>query len=123
MGLQIVCALQFVRICISVYYIFRQKTRRREVFRRTWANTYLGPSTSAILEAPPPKMRKGKACQALPPRDVILDGVEHEQIRNPERMRCMFPSCKLKTVTMCSKCKVHQCAKKSKDCFNDLLRR
>lgn len=81
------------------------------------------PSTSSILEGPAPKLRRGKACQVLPPRDVILDGVGHEQIRTPERMRCMFPSCNLKTVTMCIKCKVHLCAKKSKDCFNELHRK
>ncbi|XP_045505807.1 piggyBac transposable element-derived protein 3-like [Colias croceus] len=77
-------------------------------------------STSTTAAGPPPKIRKGKPCQVLPPNDVILDGVGHEQIRTPNRMRCMFPACNLKTVIMCAKCKVHLCAKKSKDCFNDL---
>ena len=82
------------------------------------------PSLSSLLEQqPPPKLRKGKPCQVLPPRDVILDGVGHEQTRTPERMRCMFPSCNLKTVTMCTKCNVHLCAKKTKDCFNELHRK
>ncbi|CAG4939151.1 unnamed protein product [Colias eurytheme] len=31
-------------------------------------------STSTTAAGPPPKIRKGKPCQVLPPNDVILDG-------------------------------------------------
>lgn len=81
-----------------------------------------GRPSSSSLQEPPAKLRKGKPCQVLPPSDVIRDGIGHEQIRTPDRQRCMFPSCNLKTVTMCSKCKVHLCAKKSKNCFNEIHR-
>lgn len=76
------------------------------------------PSNSSTCDGPPPKMRKGKPCQNLPSMDIRFDGVGHAQTKMDKRMRCMLPNCNLKTVTMCKKCKIHLCSKKTADCFN-----
>ncbi|CAK1593285.1 unnamed protein product [Parnassius mnemosyne] len=82
------------------------------------ANNRGRPSTSAIREDQPPlKMRKGKPCQVLPPLEVRFDQMDHNIMRTETRGRCMMPSCNLLSIIKCSKCNVHLCSKKSKDCF------
>lgn len=84
----------------------------------TPTNTRGRPSTSAIREdQPPPKMRKGKPIQVLPPLEVRLDQVDHNIMRTESRGRCMMPSCNLLSIIKCSKCNIYLCCKKSKDCF------
>lgn len=74
-------------------------------------------SPSSTSEGPPPKIRKGKPCQTLPPLEVRLDKTDHSQIRTETRSRCMMPSCHLLSIIKCAKCNVHLCSKKSKDCY------
>lgn len=74
---------------------------------------------SRSLSDEPPAKRKNIQ-QVMPSRDVRYDGVDHLQVRQQNRMRCMMPGCKLLSSIMCLKCKVYLCSnKKSTDCFND----
>lgn len=74
-------------------------------------------SPSSTSQEPPPKMRRNKPCQTLPPLEVRLDQIDHSQIRTETRGRCMMPSCHLLSIIKCAKCNVHLCSKKSKDCY------
>ncbi|CAH2101204.1 unnamed protein product [Euphydryas editha] len=75
------------------------------------------PSNSSLDKEQPKKMRKNKPVQVLPPRDIRLDGVGHELVRNETRMRCMRPQCSLLSINKCNKCNVSLCSKKSTNCF------
>ncbi|KAM4550617.1 piggyBac transposable element-derived protein 2-like isoform 1-T1 [Fundulus diaphanus] len=62
------------------------------------------------------KKRRGPA-KAIPTPKVRSDAVGHWPVVESGRQRCKLPNCKGQTVFKCSKCNVHLCLKKSKNCF------
>ncbi|XP_027891620.1 uncharacterized protein LOC114155757 isoform X2 [Xiphophorus couchianus] len=62
------------------------------------------------------KKRRGPA-KDIPTLQVRSDAVGHWPVVESGRQRCKMPQCKGQTVFKCSKCKVHLCIKKNKNCF------
>ncbi|XP_043994869.1 chimeric ERCC6-PGBD3 protein-like isoform X2 [Gambusia affinis] len=62
------------------------------------------------------KKRRGPA-KDIPTQQVRSDAVGHWPVVESSRLRCKMPQCKGQTVLKCSKCKVHLCIKKNKNCF------
>ncbi|XP_014827083.1 PREDICTED: uncharacterized protein LOC106906352 isoform X2 [Poecilia mexicana] len=62
------------------------------------------------------KKRRGPA-KDIPTLKVRSDAVGHWPVVESGRQRCKMPQCKGQTVFKCSKCKVHLCLKKNKNCF------
>ncbi|KAJ2937731.1 hypothetical protein O0L34_g19124 [Tuta absoluta] len=58
-----------------------------------------GRPNRSLSEEPP--MKRKNVQQVMPSRDVRYDGVDHVQIRQQNRMRCMMPGCKLLSSIMC----------------------
>ena len=72
------------------------------------------------LESPNPTTGSAKsACEQLPTVDVRLDGIDHRPLWGG-RQTCKKPTCKEKSFVYCSKCKVHLCLNKSRNCFDDV---
>ncbi|KAM4724785.1 uncharacterized protein FYW61_013082 [Anableps anableps] len=64
------------------------------------------------------KKRRGPA-KAIPTLKVRSDAVGHWPVVESGRQRCKLPNCKGQTVFKCSKCNVHLCLKKNKNCFGE----
>ncbi|XP_015232409.1 PREDICTED: piggyBac transposable element-derived protein 2-like [Cyprinodon variegatus] len=64
------------------------------------------------------KKRRGPA-KAIPAQKVRSDAVGHWPMVESARQRCKLPNCRGQTVFKCSKCNVHLCLKKNKNCFGD----
>lgn len=68
------------------------------------------------------KRRKPAANQEFrPPKDVIVDGVDHMPLHDckDHPTRCKHAKCKGRTFFECKKCKVHLCISKSHNCFSE----
>lgn len=55
--------------------------------------------------------------RALPTMEVRSDAVGHWPMTDSERQRCKFSKCKGQSVYKCSKCGIHLCLNKHKNCF------
>ncbi|XP_051948067.1 piggyBac transposable element-derived protein 2-like [Xyrauchen texanus] len=62
------------------------------------------------------KKRRGPT-KAIPTQDVRADGVGHWPQIDSVRQRCKFPKCTGHTSFKCTKCDVHLCLNKNKNCF------
>ncbi|KAM3626100.1 uncharacterized protein V6R79_022451 [Siganus canaliculatus] len=64
------------------------------------------------------KKHRGPA-KAIPALEVRSDSVGHWPVVERVRQRCKFPNCRGQTVFRCSKCNVHLCLNKNKNCFRE----
>lgn len=55
------------------------------------------------------KKKKGTNLPTIPPKEVRLDKVGHDQLRTDSRRRCQVPQCKLLSSIKCVKCNVYLC--------------
>lgn len=62
------------------------------------------------------KQRRGPA-KAIPTQDIRADAVAHWPQIDNVRQRCKFPKCTGHTSIKCTKCDVHLCLNKKKNCF------
>jgi hypothetical protein len=69
-------------------------------------------------DTPTPKPRK-KAKEIRPPPEMQLDMIDHmpDFHKSTEGTRCKAPGCKGKTHVFCTKCKIHLCFVKGRNCF------
>uniref|UniRef100_A0A8C6T630 PiggyBac transposable element-derived protein domain-containing protein n=1 Tax=Neogobius melanostomus TaxID=47308 RepID=A0A8C6T630_9GOBI len=75
------------------------------------------PSTDIEMEFKKKKHR-GPA-KAIPTQEVRSDSVGHWPEMESVRQRCKHPTCKGLTPNKCTKCNVHLCFNKRKNCFRD----
>lgn len=74
----------------------------------------------AHLEEQPPVKKRGLQ-QVRPPKEVVLDKVDHlpQMDVKPDSTRCKKPGCKGKTHFFCIKCSIHLCLTSKRNCFLD----
>lgn len=62
------------------------------------------------------KKRNSPATHSIPSHDIRTDGYHHyPEVK--DRGRCKNPNCKGVPIFYCSKCKVHLCISKERNCF------
>ena len=71
---------------------------------------------SEKLETQLAKKRRGPSSH-MPVKDVRTDRVDHWAEWGEVRQRCRLPNCSALTFVMCSKCGIHLCFNKGKNCF------
>ena len=88
-----------------------------DIKKRKTAASRKGRRSTSLDKAFEAKKARGHASKAIPQQAVRNDNVDHFPIYKEKRGKCKLPGCNSRPYFFCSKCQVHLCIARSKNCF------